>query len=292
MRDNGLIKYYRIGNYAKDGCLDLQQLSLLDPLSRVKVGARVQKLKIGDKWFYVKYTGMKEETDSEVLLSQVYYKAGIRNAVYTPSKMFCKWKFKTNDTVISNDVSNPHKNFLAENFFMFHGERGRCRPVLFPTKKPSGEQLIETFFTKKAQRDMVLMQTLDVASYNVDRKLNNFFFEANDAQITGVITIDNGSNLTYGSKYGVTAQDLQNASFTNFLGRGDTITRAETIQELKTNETVNDVITPGEIAKTLGDIDIPKVAQDIEQTIGYKIDDKIVEVLDASITSMAEELSK
>ena len=39
-------------------------------------------------------------------------------------------------------------------------------------------------------------------------------------------------------------------------------------------------------------INIPKIAEDIKDTIGFEVDKHCVEVLDASFYNMAEELSK
>ena len=289
MEDNGLLKYYKSKYHSEDGYLNSKDIKFKHVQNLLDTD-NICKVDVDKKPYYIKEPHFICETDAEVLLGQVYAKAGLKSAIYLPINMHGKYGiFKG---VVSNDVLKNGKT--ASEF---------CDSMTilssFPTKTQKDTELIEEYFERKVLKQIVALHALDVASFNIDRSLHNFGFEVKDDVATGVSTFDNGICFETIKGYKIAkdnfsgqASYLGKFDFYNYLGNLGNKTRKDMIETIKTNETVNSLVTPGEISEMIGGINIPKIADDIKDTIGFEVDKYCVEVLDASFTNMAEELSK
>lgn len=297
MKDNGLLQYYKSSGLSANGILKLSQMggtfSRLKP-QRIKHNV-VKVLSSNGKYFYIKSPQFYKEVDCEVLLGQLYNKAGLRAAVYTPVDFNHKQsKYPSEVQLISNDVAPTGNDVLASKFFDNHKINSNLSTILFPSVLPSKQSVLEQYFDKKARRDLVLMPAMDAACLNTDRSLLNFYVNTRNGKVNGLSVFDNGfcmETIQEVCKFGKYGSDVLDSYFRHNLNMQE-LSIADFIEELKENETINNVITPTEIAEVVGGVNVKGCAEDIEKTIGYKVDSEVVDVFERSINNFAEELTK
>jgi len=322
MIDNGLLKKYFSNrrNKKEEVVLDI-----------FKMGSKLHPLLVRDKSalgvgrYYFK-TCSKPERDAEVLLSQVYAKAGFSTAIYTPVS-FCEEVGYPDESyygVISNDVlkntpvdaselldsgqnavyeaymgvnNNKHVGSLLNiqdryNFFSDF--------VLYKNL-PKDKSDITRHFTKDAARQMIKTRLFDVASFNTDRHTENMFLKlGQNKDIEDILLIDHGFSGTRYYYYDIHECDIYESSvFCNEFCDGvcDTTryivkkTRDIMVENFKNNESIREFVTPSELAETLGQVDIKGTAEDIRDTIGYEVDKDYTNLLCESFARLAEEVS-
>ena len=140
MEDNGLLEYYKNKFHLKNGYLNSKDIKFkhMKDLSGFK---HLFKVNVNKKPYYIKTPRFIGETDAEVLLGQVYAKAGLKSAIYLPIEMH--YNYGTVKSVISNDALENGKT--AAQFCDFNKIR------LFPTERRiNTEQIIRDFFLEKA----------------------------------------------------------------------------------------------------------------------------------------------
>ncbi len=312
MYDNGLLQYYKtLGS--KDGILDARSLDASENLI-VKKG-KVKRCSINGGSYYLKsalraHKPDRHYYDAEILLSQIFNKAGIPSAVYLPAT------FSDGEFLVSNDVEKDDV-VLASRYLgtSLKVEKTKTIPFL-----ASSEEIMvkpTKYYTKNAMRQQTRMRILDTASCNYDRHKNNFFYslrsslEATPQQeeersvgseivdyfrslipnkAKDVVAIDFGISgsiiemLKYGSQY-VSLFDL----YSNDFGRKP-LQRDEMIEKIEESEALATLIDKNDFAETIGSLDPIGVAQDIKETIGYTVDNNFTSFLAKAYDDMAETL--
>lgn len=308
MYDNGLLKYYREKAY-RDGILRCEDL----PMEQVKNFARVGVYYIDGAKFYTKiprYTKNFTKTmqDAEVLISQIYNRAGIQSAIYLPATG------ELGDIVISNDVEKSDNTIvLAEKFWEHIKDETFLYMLDFLYPGKSEYEDISSYFTNRALQQQTKLRIFDIASYNTDRHEENFYYKMSapfQQQVDGkpvepsgtsssvmaddVVAIDNEQSgitssriLTRLEKHPDDAP-METFYLTDF--NGSRLNRGEALLALKENEPLGELLNKSELAEEIGSISPSSVAQDIKDTIGYEVDPKYVDFLEKSYNEVAEAL--
>ena len=305
MEDNGLLKYYRDKQNVKNGFLNFEKVedfSSAKLIPNCNDHENVFMAIMKNKNYFIKYPRFLGEIDSEVLLSQVYHKAGVPSAIYTPIQGKLVEEFGNEKMVVSNSVISSPEDLIAKEYFFDSQALSMENPEpkkFFPHTKPSGKLEVEKYFELKAIKEIVLKNALDLASINFDGSFENFALNFKNGKVSHILSFDKGISFDAVKSFNITKKDFlsdspQSNEITRCcnLGQEEYCSGKDVLNELKTNETVNYFITPSEIAQTIGNINIPDIAKDIKETIGYKIDKDYVEVLESSFNYVAEELSK
>ena len=285
MFDNGLVEYYRNKKLTtSNGFLKLDKFKIENTSVFPSYLSKVKRIFIDGKPYFTKIPYFSKETESEVLLGQAYNQAGLNSAIYTPAKIWDSSSRRAVDGVISNDVAQTENVVLAKDLVKgSFSSQGRFR---FGSSQQK-EKDLQNFFEEKAKRDFVLMHALDLASYNVDRNMGNFCFEFDGETVAGISVLDQGICMKALQDYPVYKD-----SFKNYIGDRQLTSRGKLISELKRNEVVQSVISSNEIAEVVGNISIPRIAEDIRDTIDYKVDSHVVNAFDKSFSTFAEEMAK
>ena len=299
MVDNGLLKYYpkysdEFGRLRYDNIKKANIKNISHRRTIVKSRIREGLFRKGDTFYYQKQLGgfyskdrneAEDFVDAEVLLSQIYAKAGFNTAIYLPT-------IDKNNLlgVVSNDISTKQSQTM-QNF----GNLIICNPYEYGRGISEKDLKLQQYFEEKAFRDYVKMHVFDVACGNPDRHGNNFFV---DVKRTGsglpvaeeVRLFDYGHSICYlNNLYNL---QVESYCFCNGLGNGNTKTKKEMIEEFKNNEYVNMFYTPVQLSEMLGGIDVIETAKDIKQTINYEIDDGLASNYARIIEDTAELLIK
>ncbi len=308
MYDNGLLKYYREKAY-KDGvliCEDIPGLKHRGGLGRISI------FDVDGHKFYTKVSSYscgspKRMQDAEVLISQIYNKAGIKSAIYLPASMF-----SSSDMVISNDIQSSSV-ILAEDFLdKVNKESFYYLPnFLFPGIEDVD---MSKHFTTHALQQQTKLRIYDIASYNTDRHQGNFFYELEQE----TQTLDSGNRQTAQSNMSNRADDIvvidseQSGLISHSIldSMGDSqdegsiatfyyndfyngrLDRDAILKQLRDNEHLADLLNKSELAEEMGAISPKSVAQDIKDTIGYEVEPKYVDFLEKSYDEVAETLIK
>ena len=278
MLDNGLLKYFK--DYAdKMGRLNMNALPDTTRINGRNLDDMYRYHKIYEylnngNVFFGK-SKPRARADAEILISQLYPRLGVPSAVYLPATQSKK------PIVVSNNVQTEG---VVPGFFVEEHLQG----LLSSSNHPSKFEHI----TKGCVKQIALMQTLDLASYNTDRNHFNFFAHVNkNEKVDGITTIDHEM-----SGPGILEEDFRwyNNYFYDFFGSGFKETRSDSIQSLKQNEMLSEVVSSQELAETVGTgIDlIPRVVKEIKEETGYKIGGEYVTNLQRNFEEVAEELEQ
>lgn len=282
MKDNGLLKYYRQKHHEACGRLSLSNYPFRIQLEYAECYGTVRVMYDGDKKYYFKLVS-KEETDAEVLLSQIYAKAGFKTAIYTPldaTGVICQ--------NIESEKCRSARSFLERKF----QEDNAPQVPKLETARISGSSVprfytyfenYSKFFTKKGAEEYLKMRLFDVATENTDRHLGNFYIEENaSGKAGGIELID----------YGASGDRNRGPKFYSLLSGKTREFGEEVIQEFKTNEEVNNFVCPHKVAEEIGNIDPVQIASDIQKTIDYKVDSDFVNRISCKMEQAAEALIK
>ena len=289
MYGNSLVEYYKT-EAAKRGVLDLRKTEF-----RQRWGKGVEQylefISTPSGRYYVKETD-KMGVDSEVLLSQIYARAGLKTTIYTPAKdNFGK------TVVLSNDIKTP-SNTYAYDFFRTLRKDFPGQPMVegFPSYKSSfpGANLTK-FMRASGIRDYLTMTALDVGCYNDDRHLSNFIFETGPLGRVKALSVfdygQSGENFRDAREAGSTLSE-EHLLYPNLFNCGHKLSRACMINQFKNNESTLPYMKPTELAETVGSIDPVAISKDIKGEIGYKISQKYVDTIASSLDNLAEDLVK
>jgi len=288
MYDNGLLKYFR-QRYSKDGFLDVKGLRIKE-VGRGSIFDTTVRCKSPSGYFYKKFHNYfsKEMADAEILLSQIYNRAGIQSAVYLPVKE------DENCFVLSNDVAHQDGVVCSRDFHYYlstlqnEQKSIRSQGEVFSGKSESSEIL--KHFTNNALRQKILMRTLDVASNNPDRQDCNYFYRYNEnKQADSVLVIDHERSGITTNAYLSIGRNAYESKYANDFGEGD-LDKWDVIQQIKENEQVNSVYPHEELASKIGSVDVHETALDIARSTGYVVEPKYVDCLASSFSQVAEAL--
>ncbi len=316
MYDNGLIKFYNSKNvqngYLDATSLDLHQCVSTDTrkIERVRIDGSPYILKAVDR--LADYS--KASSDAEILLSQIYCKAGIESALYFPAYN------SYGNFLITDDVSTD-KNMLAGSYLYPYLTEAEIYglPFLLPPK--SLKLNPSRVLTKNAMEEQTRMRVLDTASYNYDRHYQNFFYNLQHSMYvpstsnsleedkTSAQVMTFFRNLLPNKANGVVAIDFESSGevlakmaegdeYADYLNIYENdfdfyaVSRDEMLNQIRTNESLAEMIDKSELAETMGNLNPKGVAEDIKQTIGYQVDPKVVDELSRSYDEMAELLTQ
>lgn len=284
MFDNGLLKYYKDRLNLISGHLAFERLNFAvnkqDSITRTTYKVSAPN---GDK-FFLKVPIDQAEVECEVLLSQIYKKAGIKTPIYTPvayeekPRMFIPG-------VLSNNICTSRQVVSAKLFFDKLSCKAHClKSDLYTGMFRQDQTLINfsKYFTKDALRDFIKIQVFDLASCNTDRNTGNFYFDVENGKVAHVFAIDQGM-----SAYRIRNKENR---FLNYFGPEMLQSKEQIVESMTHNEIVNDLVNINDLAEQVGNVNSNKVAEDIKETIDYHIDKNYVSLLNASCQSVAEML--
>ena len=309
MFDNGILKYY-IDNPHKDGYLDSKVLGISHNVTGTK--RKVEKVIIGGENFYLKSATpfedvSKRNMDAEILLSQLYCKAGIESAIYLPAEN------EYGKFLVCDDVTQPNIISAGSHLFPYlSGTENHTLPFL--CKANLGVNL-PSILTQNAMMEQTKMRILDTASFNTDRHYFNFFYKLKrpsqqngqqESSMSGNIMqyfrnlISNPANEVVSIDYEISGEIIdrlargyedagKESGYDNDFSYSPLI-RTEMMEEIKSNEELANLIDKKEFAEEIGSLNPSAVAEDIKQTIGYEVNPKAVDVLSKSYDEMAETL--
>ena len=251
MQDNGLLyKYDKVYNMV-DGIISLKH-GINCKEVKDTFGARkllVRKGLTSLEPYYFKCCD-KLETDSEVLLSQVYAKAGFDTAIYTPA-VYNNHFGRNIEGVISNDVADEEfmKTERFDHLSDIASGTHLSKEADYYTFK-----LLEQRFTKDAVRELIKFRLFDTASYNADRHCGNYMVKQDETGIIGGFTLyDYGSSghaVEFAMRNVGSSTDIasieKHLKMLNYPSSFETdcSTRVGLINHIKHNETINHYTNP------------------------------------------------
>lgn len=287
MIDNGLIDLYKSKNSAKTF------LSAKNNYEYNKIAKNLMKFsKIsiptkGD--FYLKLAS-KKEMNGEILLSQIYAKAGFISSIYTPIGEYGIYTHVLSNNLVHNEkIENPRffnfkkqdeaiKDVIGENASHFVKSN-----ILFYLPKSKDDEHIDygKFITKDAMKSLIKMRLFDVSSFNKDRHSDNFSYIMDGQVVDGILLFD----------YGMSGKDYKSKSLEFFNEFTDhKISRDEFLLCFKENETLQQFVSLQECAEDIGSIDVVETAKDIKAGIGFNLSRNYVDAIARSYDNIAEEL--
>ncbi len=275
MYDNGLLKYYKNGSY--NGFLDASNM----PLSLIKkLGPRLNLCSLPEGMFYSKYAGDsilgKRIVDAEILVSQIYNRAGLRSAVYLPVNL------NGINTILSNNIETQD-TLIAGDCIKSFSRDSETFPMDFLSSSHTKEEVLK-YFTDRALEQQIKMRVYDTASYIGDRHTGNYLYTLNDGKIDGVSCIDfEVSGLVLGES------TREEEGYPNDFIEGD-LTRQQLLEKYKTSSLVSYFIDKSQLAEEIGSINPQEVADDIKVSTGYEIDSGYTQFLARSYNEVAESL--
>ncbi len=284
MYDNGLLKYYGNKLNLISGHLVLDRLNFKIDKSQ-PINMTTYKIFSGKTCkFFLKVPLVPNEVDCEVLLSQIYKNAGINTPIYTPVAYEEKPEMLL-PGVMSNNICTSKKIVIAKSFFEKLSCREHCLNSDIYTNLLNAKQSLVNFskyFTKDAIREFIKIQLFDLASYNIDRNTNNFYFEVENGKAVHTIAIDQGRSISRISS--------KENPFLNYCGGEMLRSHKQMVELVKNNEMVNDLVNVNELAEEIGNLNPQKTAEDIKQTIDFEVDKEYIDLLEGSCQETANML--
>lgn len=289
MFDNGLLKFYKYRAY-RDGFLDTTEARI-----REDAGARVfdNTVKcsspIGNFYKKFKHFFSKETADAEILLSQIYYGAGLNSTIYTPAS-------DGNDLfLLCNDISKQN-TIKAKDFHQLISLETGCSEAeiksIMANPNPSGSDIVK-YFSQRALAQKIKTRVLDAATLNPDRQESNYFYVLDESgNAVDVATLDyERSGIEATNKIAFGSHTTLNSGYQNDFGLTHA-TPVAVIDAVKHSEFVNSVIDVPSLAEEIGSIDVREVSLDVARTTGYVVEPKYVDILSRSLDRTAEMLGK
>ena len=256
MHDNGLLQYYR--QYKNNqGYLKIRDLGFEQQFGQDdEYFMEFLKTPVGR--LHLKQS-IKNMSDAEILLSQIYKKAGFDTTIYTPVVDNFGDRCVASNEINGKNVDYPY--ILLEKIRNTRGyeEFAECIP-----ERKDGLFLLPQYYTKDAIREYLKLNLFDMAAKNTDRHFGNFFqVTGNDGKVTGFRLFDysqSGENYYVEALCRIDRREDPSFNYYNLFTDGENKTRAEMIEQFKTNETIAPIIdvkqTAEEIApKNLSTID-------------------------------------
>ena len=324
MYGNALLQYYKQG-FCKNGFLDADKI---DAMRNMDLSVfSVRPYDIDGKRYYFKMHSrdcsiQKSRADAEILLSQIYNKAGISSAIYLPADNNGK------QFLLSDDVQKPNVQLAMDYINRQYQATGQYKTPFLS----NGSNNASLYFTENAMKQQTLLRILDTASFNIDRHTGNIFYvlEQDDntpacsqnntlgSQIVNVyrsfagrkdnlsqqdepkslnkaddvIAIDFESSGTLIEKVTLEPSLDYSETFDNYINdfKLGSMKREEMLEEFRINEKLAELIDKPAVAEVIGSLNPSAVAQDIKEVTGYEIDRKMVDVLSYTYDEMAETL--
>lgn len=311
MEDNGLLQFYKNRSY-NGGFLNLGDIPELSEVKRID--GRISLYSSGVGSFYKKgvffNNNIHKYLDPEILLSQIYKKAGLDTAIYLPTKDETTGRV----SLFSNDVSTsgviPANGFIVANL----DKTERSQMDFLNTSHTESLPMIN-YFTRRCLQQQTKLRVLDTASYNTDRHNLNFFYKLLQPQSTSTLE-DNSSfqgEATQTPKAdGIVCIDYEQSAINTytlvefkesfnkemldyyccFQNEFSThrLSKTEMLEQFSKNEYLAELLDKPALAEEIASLDPVGVAEDIKQTIGYEVDPQYSHFLQKSFDDVADAL--
>ena len=286
MQDNGLLKYYRLKAY-REGFLDTKQLRLKEENASMFDSAVRCKSPTGVFYKKFRYYFPKDMADAEILLGQVFSKAGLNSAIYTPAED------GKNRFLLCNDLSGKD-TIRARDFHEIIAEQTKIETTTVTSfmgqPYTTGAEIVK-YFSQKALTQKVKTRVLDSATFNSDRQDCNYFYTVNNGVADEVVLFDYERSGVESTNCIARGQEVYvNYGYPNDFG--EVLTRKGVVDEIKRNEFVASSVSLPQIAEEIGSVNVTEIALDISRTTGYVIEPKYVDLISKSIDETAEMLIK
>ena len=286
MIDNGIMQYYR-EHRSKLGYLKTKELPF--PQFYGEGDEEFLEFMQTPTQLFFKKEVDKDASDAEVLLSQIYKKAGFDTALYFPAL-----DRRSKRIVLSNDVRSVSSIEAVE----LHRKIGKQHPEhKFHECVPVSDEypfLLPQYLTKNAIRNTFRMNAFDVGSFNTDRHFGNYMYDYPKlfGKYDDIKLYDYGQSgyIFSGANSGFLSQ--RDVEFPNLFGDGDEKNYNQMIWQLKNNQTVKQYVSSHELAEELGNVDVFGAAQEIKETVGYTIHPQYIDFLSRSFEQTANDLTK
>ena len=284
MQDNGLMSYYR--NFKnKQGYLKASDAGF-----KFTTDKSYQEYLQTPSGIYFAKRGQKDKIDAEVLLSQIYQRAGFVAPTYMPVvsdmgvRMVVSENIKTPTSVEALGVVEKIKNAAPTNL----------NPHFNLFSEKVGVKTLEEYFTPQVLTQMVDMYGFDTASKNYDRNLLNFFLSTSQegGKVDGLQTFDFGQSGSAFTGIASGIQDEAKLPYRNLFASGAERNADSMLKQFKTNPVVLSYETPSALAEKIGSIDVVATANDIKQSIGYEVNPQYVDFIASSFNTFANDLVK
>ncbi len=274
MKDNGLLKYYKIKRVI-DGRISIS--SLTNEVLKNN-DERFGHCIIDGKKYFVKDKYPTNRGDSaEVLLSQIYAKAGFDTALYFPAALYGELK----NCLLCQDIKG--ERVISPGLFDYPLTNNQAYYTKELYDIPQSEIKNSIYFSKDAVRQIIKMHVFDLASKNADRNKSNYYLKINEDNIaSGVKLIDYGFSAYYDSKLG----------FYNDFSMKDLKNREDMVDFFKNDKTISAFVFTKEIGKELGKVDIWGTCLDIKEQTGYRVDREFAEEMQESFFEVSQQLIK
>ena len=219
---------------------------------------------------------------AEVLLNRVYQKLGLKSVEYYPL-------FNSKRCVISKAIQG--ENICSgEEFFekVSNNSAGfDKRVVKFADEYSQSELDTIQNFLKYADEDFLrqlfITRGFDLATFNYDRNLKNFFVESDETGLArNMILLDNEASGCL--KY------RRNGYYNDFTSQK--LYKDELIRAFRQNEDYQQYITRFEIAETIATAPFNETTQEVKDEIGFVVDAEFLENVKMNSYKVAEELVK
>lgn len=308
MQDNGLLRYYKLKAY-KDGFLSSKDLNL----KIIKhLDGRVSLCDTPVGQFYTKLprdSKLHRALDPEILLSQIYAKAGLTTAIYLPIET------QRGKALISDKIDTEPNIIQACNFLDFEIDLNDRYNLEFLSDENQDVDF-SRYFTLRAMQQQTKLRIYDTATFNSDRHDENYFYKVFQVpkpegtqpfisakyspintdyalRADDIVSID--YELSGLNCFGKTEQNLHSSEASNgphFENdfEQELLSREEMLKHFRTNPYLENLLDKQELAEEIGSIDPVGVAKDIQETTGYEVDPQYASFLSKSFDEVAEAL--
>ena len=263
MLDNNLLKYF--SKYAtKDGCLNLSsnEFEIVEGRDDFKF---FDFLHCKEGIYFTKCTP-KPIADAEILMGQIYNLLGLNSAIYLPAKQN---EESTYLQVVSNNVIRNNYVYACEQLDKIREKTGQLFSLELPQRKIDNVVDYSKLITKEAMAKQILLRVADVATKNTDRNTSNYAYKVEDGIITDLATFDHGACGTYPFN--------NNYAYYHDFECDNLMSDYQFLLMLRDNENIPDYVSFEDMADKIGSVDVSGIAEDIYQTINYKIEQKLVD---------------
>ena len=287
MQDNGLLKFYRYRAY-REGFLDTKQLRLKEESSSMFDSAVRCKSPTGSFYKKFRYYFPKDMADAEILLSQVFSKAGLNSAIYIPAED------GKNKFLLCNDLTGEN-TIRARDFHEIIAEQTKIETASvtsFMAQPYSTGADIVKYFSQKALTQKVKTRILDSATFNSDRQDCNYFYTVNAQGVADEVVLFDYERSGIESTNCIARGQEVYVSYGYPNDFGEVLTRKGVVDEIKRNEFVASSVSLPQIAEEIGSVNVPEIALDISRTTGYVVEPRYVDLISKSMNETAEMLMK
>lgn len=284
MIDNGLLKKgANFLNKSGEFCLYKKRWYDFHSVSKWTYSCRDKKT---TQKYFVKDCSPREQT-AEVLLSQIYAKHGFTTTIALPAN---------DGKIITNDIAEKQKGERVYDFFVRKALRDRAMfspdavaRIINDTcdvkdLKSASIPRWEELFTKEALTNRFRWDGFTIASGNSDDHLGNAVVYKNDKDVAYDI-----GHYDFGDA-GDKCDCFLTKKYYAFYDDKLEVDRNTFLTSLAQDQQITKYINPQQLANEIGSVDVLGTAQDITQTIGFSLEQPVVDTIARSFNQTAEDL--